>query len=108
MFGDVKVDVVDNYKYLGTVLNYNGSYVPNIKSLSSVATTVMCALLPKGCKLSLDVDTMLHLFDTMIKPILLYTSEVWGYGNTELIECIQLRFFLMVLRLNKNKYNGLW
>ena len=60
--------------------------------MSPVVTKAMFALLLKGRKVSLDVDTILHLFDTMIKAIQLYNSEVWVYCKTELIECIQLRF----------------
>ena len=99
-------DIVDNYKYLGTVLNYNGSYVCNIKALSPVVTKAMFALLLKGRKLSLDVDTVLHLFDTIIKAIQLYNSEVWVYCRMQLIARIPLIFLLMLLlKLNKNTPN---
>ena len=29
-----------------------------------------------------NVDTILHLFDHMVKPVLLYGSEIWGIINT--------------------------
>ena len=80
---------------MGTVLNCNGSVVPNIKALSAVVTKAMLALLQKGRKLSLDVNTMLHLFHTMIKLILLHSGEVCGYCNTKLIEHIKLGFLRM-------------
>jgi hypothetical protein len=32
------------------------------------------------------------MFDSMIEPILLYGSEVWGYENLKFIEQIQLKF----------------
>ena len=54
------------WKYLGTILTYSGSYVPDIKALSAIVTKAMFALLQKGCKLSLDVATMLHLFGDIV------------------------------------------
>ena len=34
-------------------------------------------------KIKLEVETQLHLFDALFKPILLYGCEVWGYENVE-------------------------
>ena len=31
-----------------------------------------------------NVDTILHLFDHTVKPVLLYGSELWGTVNTTL------------------------
>ena len=50
-------------------------------------------------KLGLPVDIQLKLFDTMIAPILLYGSEVWGYENCEVIEAYHFRFCKMMLHL---------
>jgi hypothetical protein len=33
---------------------------------------------------SISVDLQLKLFDSMIAPILLYGSEVWGYENLKI------------------------
>ena len=38
----------------------------------------MLSLLCKGRKLNLQTDIMLYLFDSLVKPILLHGSEVWG------------------------------
>ena len=37
-------------------------------------------------KIDFGIDTKLHLFDAVIKPILLYGCEVWGYESMEQIE----------------------
>ncbi len=39
----------------------------------------------------LPVDIQLKLFDTMVMPILLYGSEVWGYENLDLLEQISFQ-----------------
>ena len=36
----------------------------------------------------LDVKTKFTLFDTMVLPIMLYDSEVWGVYNFKSINCI--------------------
>ena len=52
-------------------------------------------------KTFLEIDTKLHLFDLMIKPILLYACEVWGYENIEQIEAFHRNFLRRVLRMRK-------
>jgi hypothetical protein len=38
------------------------------------------------------------MFDSMIEPILLYGSEVWGYENLKVIEQIQLKCCKQILK----------
>ena len=42
--------------------------------------------------LNLPVDLQLLLFDQTILPIVLYTCEVWGFENIQLIEKLQNEF----------------
>ena len=106
-FGEQIVEVVFNYKYLGVLFNYNASFIPNLKSLSTVATKAMFALIQKGRNKCLDVDTLIHLFDCVVKPILLYGSEIWGYCNIDILERIQRRFLKIILKLNRNTPNNM-
>ena len=65
----------------------------------------MCVcLLKKGYQLHLDIDTMIHLFNSIVLPVLNYGSEVWGFDSPslKLIDRVQLRFFKMLLKLNKS------
>jgi hypothetical protein len=103
-YGDDIVDCVTEYKYLGIIFAYNGSSTLNVKSLANIANKAMFALIQKGRDL-FDIDTMLHLFDTMITPILLYGSEVWGFKNIDIIERIHLRFCKILLKLHKSTPN---
>ena len=48
------LEAVNDFNYLGLMVNYNGKF-GNI------------------------VDVQVHVFDSMISPILLYGSEVWDY-----------------------------
>ena len=48
----------------------------------------------------LDADVMFKMFDCTVLTILLYGSEVWGYGNVELIERLYLQFGKILLVKN--------
>ena len=49
-------------------------------------TWAMFALLRRGRQLQLPVDIMIHLFDTLVKPVLSYGSEIWAHEGTEILE----------------------
>ena len=44
----------------------------------------------------------IDLFNKLIKPILLYGCEIWGIGNIDIIERVQLKFLKMILNLKKS------
>ena len=46
----------------------------------------MFALLRRGRQLQLPVDILIHLFDTLVKPVLLYGSEISAHKGTEILE----------------------
>ena len=66
----------------------------------------MFALLQAG-RDSFDIDTMLHLFDCLISPILLYGSEIWGYCSIDIIERVHLRFCKILLKVHKSTPNNM-
>ena len=41
------------------------------------------------------------LFDAMVKSILCYASQIWGYEYCEIIESVQINFCRRILELNK-------
>ena len=45
---------------------------------------------------AMDIQTKIQLFDSIITPILLYGTEVWGLDNVSNIEKIQIRFYKSV------------
>ena len=53
-------------------------------------------------KIDLEIDTKLHLFDVMIKPILVYGCEVWGHEDIEQIEVFHRNFLRRLLRARKS------
>ena len=82
-YGSAHVDVVDNYKYLGVHFSKNGSsktaheqlYKKGLKSYFR-----LCKTLPTCTN---NPNTFLHLFDHIVKPCLLYGSEIWGIDSNK-------------------------
>ena len=56
-------------------------------------------VLNMGRKHGLSVKIKLDLFDKMVKPILLYGSEVWGFSNNDIIEKVHLKICKLLLHL---------
>jgi hypothetical protein len=47
----------------------------------------------------------IKMFDSMIEPILLYGSEVWGYENLKILEQMHLKFCKRILKVRNTKNN---
>ena len=63
----------------------------------------MYEVLKRGRTLNLFVECQLEVFDKMIKPILLYGSDIWGFSqNIDSLEKIQLRFCKLLLKLKSS------
>ena len=67
--------------------------------LYGVASRAMFSILSKSRSLHLDIDTQLHLCNSMVVPMMMYGSEVWGYTDLKLIERLQLRFCKIILKV---------
>jgi hypothetical protein len=62
----------------------------------------MYEVLKMGRFYKLSVKIQLDLFDKMIKPILLYGCEVWGFGKNEVLERVHLKFCKILLNLKSS------
>ena len=76
-FGNLDLDLVDDYVYFDICFNWNGSFVIAKQLLHDKASKAMYSLIQKGRRLKLPTDIMLTLFDSCVAPILLYGCEVW-------------------------------
>jgi hypothetical protein len=67
------------------LLNYNGNFCTAQKKITEQAHKALFAAYRKIRNISIPVDLQLKLFDSLASPIILYTSEVWGFENKESI-----------------------
>jgi hypothetical protein len=65
----------------------------------------MYEVLKMGRLYKLSVEIQLGLFDKMIKPILLYGCEVWGFGKNEVLERVHFKFCKILLNLKSSTPN---
>jgi hypothetical protein len=56
------------------------------------AHKALFAVYRKNRNISIHVDLQLKLLDSLVSPILLYASEVWGFENKESIEKVHLQW----------------
>ena len=80
-YGNEKIEVVDDYVYLGVTINYNGSFTKAINKQVTQARKAMFSLVTKSRRLQLPVDLQLELFDKTVLPVLLYGCEVWYFTD---------------------------
>lgn len=50
----------------------------------------------------MSCDIQLDLFDKVVLPVLLYSCEIWGYENIDVIERVHLRFLKHILNLKSS------
>ena len=98
-FSGVPVEVVQSYCYLGLNLNYNGRFNLTQKHLYDKASRAMFGLVAKCRKLQLPIDISIKLFDSVIKPILIYGCEIWGYQYCGLADKLQVKFIKLIMGL---------
>ena len=100
-FKGIEIEIVSEFKYLGIFLARTGSFLKTKKHIADQANIALFSLMRKIRHLSLPIDMQIDLFNKMIKPILLYGCELWGFGNIDIIERVQLKFIKHILHLKK-------
>ncbi len=105
-FGCEQKEVVDDYKYLGVLFNYNGRFRKGEMELKEQATRAMYSVLGKARKFDLPVDIQMELFNAMVLPVLANGSQVWGHYIIKELELLHLKF-LKLLFVHKNTSNDM-
>jgi hypothetical protein len=100
-----KIEQVDNFTYLGINFMYTGNMTHAVKALHDQALRAYHNLMLLFDKVKFDVKTKLLLFDTMVVPILLYGSEIWGVYNYKEVDKLHIRFCKHVLGVKQQTPN---
>ena len=100
-FGNNKLDVVDQYPYLGVIFNYNGKFLKQIDKCSNKGHFSMYKLLKSTRQLALPTDLSSKLFDSVVSPVMTYGSEVWGNVDVTELESVHLKLCKYILGTNK-------
>jgi hypothetical protein len=98
-YDNLNLEIVKNFNYLGIIFTRTGNFSLTKKHLADKALKAMYEVLKMGRRYKLSIKCLLDLFDKMIKPILLYGCEVWGFSNNDILEKIHLKFCKILLNL---------
>ena len=98
------------YKYLGFLVTPSGEVTTGIRDLKSRAQYALVQLRRKmGVHFRENIGMSFYLFDTLIKPIILYCSDFWGIlrivkkdpsellRKDSIIELIHMKFLKQLL-----------
>ena len=103
--GDINIETISEYCYLGVVFNFNGKFSKAISERIVPARKAMFSLNSKAVRLQLPPDIQINLFDKVVLPICMYGCEVWGYANIEPLEIFYRKFIKRVLGIHKTTPN---
>ena len=98
-YDNLNLEIVKNFNYLGIIFTRTGNFSLTKKHLADKALKAMYEVLKMGRMYKLSIKCLLDLFDKMIKPILLYGCEVWGFSNNDILEKLHLKFCKILLNL---------
>ena len=104
--GSVKLENVRSYKYLGLLITPSGEIKTALDDLRSRALKAYMSLKNKlGASFRNHVDDTIGLFDSLVRPILLYGSDFWGclkLPHNNPIENLHMHFCRQILGVQKN------
>ena len=106
-FRNELIEVVSTFKYLGLHFSSTGTFSFNFSETVSTARRALF-----GLKKLLTTNTeilpkmQLDLFNTMVKPILLYGCEIWGFCRADPIERFYLSFLKSILCVKTSTPNS--
>ena len=78
VLGISPIENVTSYTYLGLLFVPSGNFKPAMENLCKKASKAMFKLKSSLYKLNLPPKLSLYLYDTLVRPISTYASEVWG------------------------------
>ena len=90
----IQLDIVKEYKYLGVTLNISDSAKQTAKIMKDKALKAIFKILKSFNGRPSSIKVGIKLFETLVKPIMLYGSESWGAG---------LYKFEQLLKIEKGK-----
>ena len=83
---DIEIEVVNQFKYLGLIINRRGRYMNAIKDNINKSRKAFFLLMKNARQNHIPLNCQIDLFVKTIEPILLYGAEVWGFEKCDVIE----------------------
>ena len=104
--GQNSVDKADSYKYLGLWFDEHVRMDKAVRELAKSASRALGALIGKFISVGgMTYDVFTKLYETMVEPVLMNCSGVWGTKQHNVINTVQnkaIRFFMAVGKHTSN------
>ena len=102
-----KIDIVNEYKYLGIFFTTKLKWSKATTTLAQQASKAlhMLYIYERKCD-GLPLLSAFELFDKMILPVLLYGAEIWGYKEWPVIEKVHLKFLKRLVGVSQSTSNA--
>ena len=92
-YGEHELEIVSKFTYLGIVFSTGGAFTEAQQALSGQSLKAIFMLNKYIRKfVNLKPQHILDLFDKLIRPILTYSAEVWGFTTSMITERVHLQF----------------
>ena len=108
MWQGKELEEVKNFKYLGFIFNYKGNFKDHIaerKKKGIIAAKTTWGLGERKCKNEFKRRRM--LFNYLLKSVMMYGAEIWGWEEWQELEKVQLKYFKWILKLEMTTPNYL-
>ena len=106
-FNGVPVRTTSEYKYMGLIFTPKLSWSKAKRKLAAQAKKAIFCIKNYQTKFGyFKHDEIFRLFDSMVKPILCYGSEVWGTEYSSIIESVHFEFCRYFLGVNSSVNNA--
>ena len=107
-YGNEQLEVVNNYKYLGYTLTTKLSVDISLAEYAGRAKGKIVEIIRTIHALGhIDLNIYFKLFDTQVKPLLLYAAEIWGTISYKTLESVHLFACKKSLGVGKKTPNNL-
>ena len=107
IYDNVELEIVNEFKYLGLLFNYNGKFLNMQKHAAEQGRKALFALTSKFKKHEFNVETLCSVFDTYVCSVFLYGSELWGFHKCFDVEKVHLNFCKNILSVGKKTANNM-
>ena len=89
-YGNQPIQVTNSYKYLGYTLTTKLSIEIPLAEFAGKAKNKTLTIFKTLYKLGkIEADIFFRLFDSQVKPMLIYAAEVWGLASKETLQTIE-------------------
>ena len=99
---NTKIDLVDNFKYLGITLFKNGNWYRSQKCIAQHASRALYNLFTVFNTIELPTSQKCKLFDSLVGSILNFGAEIWGTHEAGDNELVHTKFLRRILNVKKS------